>query len=136
MSTDVQLVAFCLLVANLPGRQLLVLPTFAGLPEKEPTLDDFDRDVTGRTPLPGTFAEEIEELTATGLVGTVNADGVTADGTIDGIARGVWQIDLAAWRLTDLDRWRSWRLDDVPATELKRILQQLGAGWEWRGHQH
>jgi hypothetical protein len=117
------------LASRLTWRQLVVLAIFAALPEEEPTLDDFDRDVSGREPLPGMFAEEIEELTAIGLLGTLNADGVTIDRTVGGVAGGVWQIDMRAWRLTAPGRLLAQlaRLDDVRTAERKPVLRLLRA---------
>jgi hypothetical protein len=117
------------LASRLTWRQLVVLAIFAELPEKQPTLDDFDRDVVGREPLPGMLAEEIEELTAIGLLGTLNADGITIDRIVGGVADGVWQISMTAWRLTGPGRLLAElaRLDDVPAAERKPVLRQLRA---------
>jgi hypothetical protein len=117
------------LASRLTWRQLIVLAIFAALPDEEPTLDDFDRDPGRHEPLPGMFAEEIEELAAIGLLGTVNADGVMIDRTVGGVEGGVWQIDMAAWRLTVPGRLVAElaRLDDVPADELEPVLRQLRA---------
>jgi len=117
------------LASRLTWRQLVVLAIFAELPDVEPTLDDFDREVAGREPLPGMFAEEVEDLAATGLLGTLNADGVTIDRTVGGVEGGVWQIDMSAWRLTGSGRLLAdlTRLDDMPAAEREPVLRQLRA---------
>jgi hypothetical protein len=57
------------LATRLTWRQLLVLGIFARLPERQPRLDDFDRDTAAREPLPGALALEIEELATLGWSG-------------------------------------------------------------------
>lgn len=115
--------------SRLTWRQLVVLAIFADPPVDEPMRHDVDQDVYGKTPLPGVFADEIEELAALGLVGTTNTDGdaVRVGRTVGGIEGGVWGVRMASWQVTAPGRLLAelTRLDDVPDDERATVLQAL-----------
>lgn len=115
------------LASRLTWRQLVVLAIFADPPEKDFLRHDVDQDVQGRSPLPGMFGDEIEELATLGLIGTINADGESVDRTEGGLEGGLWRLGLAQWRLTSSGRLLSelTRLDDVPEGERVATLTDL-----------
>jgi hypothetical protein len=115
--------------SRLTWRQLVVLAIFADPPADELMHHDIDQDMRDRTPLPGMFADEIEELAALGLVGTTNPDGepVRVERTVGGIEGGVWGAPMATWRVTASGQLLAelTRLDDVPGDERSSVLQAL-----------
>lgn len=90
------------LASRLTWRQLVVLAIFADSPEQELMLRDIDQDVSGRNVVPGTLADEVDELGALGLLGSTNQEGETVrvGRTIAGLEGGIWKIGIAQWRLT------------------------------------